>query len=93
MAEDTLAEMIAEKQRTHGDFTDHGRVTQNLKRAMRASPNWEALTDTQKEGLEMIQHKIARVLAGNPDEADHWIDVEGYARITRARLAPAGGAA
>ena len=36
--------------------------------------------------LEMIVHKIGRILAGNPNHLDHWVDVEGYARITKERL-------
>ena len=40
----------------------------------------------QREGLEMIAHKVGRILAGNPSFPDHWFDIEGYARITRERL-------
>jgi hypothetical protein len=31
----------------------------------------------------MILHKLARVLSGNPDNADHWDDIGGYARLGR----------
>jgi hypothetical protein len=36
--------------------------------------------------LEMIAHKIARVLNGNPDHHDHWHDISGYAQCAAERL-------
>lgn len=77
---------LVERKQQHGDFTDHARIAQKLKAQMWVEPTWEALSPTQKEALEMIQHKIARVLAGNPNFADHWADIEGYSRIARERL-------
>jgi hypothetical protein len=41
----------------------------------------------QRESLEMNQHKVARILAGNPDEPDHWFDIAGYATLVHQRLA------
>ena len=73
----------------HGDFTDHARITQNLKAVMvdpAGKSNWNLLSATQREALEMIQHKIGRILAGDPNHVDHWLDIEGYARIARERL-------
>jgi hypothetical protein len=29
----------------------------------------------------MIFHKIARILNGNPDYVDNWIDIAGYAKL------------
>jgi hypothetical protein len=34
----------------------------------------------------MIIHKIGRIVTGNPDVPDHWLDIEGYARLVRDRL-------
>jgi hypothetical protein len=58
-------------------------VSQAIKDAMKSGPNWISLTDVQAESLEMIALKIARVLSGNPDYADHWDDVIGYAKLAR----------
>lgn len=81
-----LDDTLQMRRSQHGDFTDHARIAQELKRTMQAEPSWELLTPTQRESLEMIQHKIARILAGNPNHADHWVDIEGYSRIARERL-------
>lgn len=35
----------------------------------------------QREAMEMIVHKIGRIIHGNPHEADHWRDIAGYALL------------
>ena len=47
----------------------------------RVQLNKGPLSDTQKESLEMIVHKIGRILAGDPSFQDHWDDIAGYAKI------------
>lgn len=84
------------RQSTHGDFKDNGRIMQALKHCMRQGLNWPIsvgnglftgasgaipLTFEQMEALEMIQHKIGRILSGNPNEPDHWHDIAGYATL------------
>ena len=83
---DVVGEILAERAKRHGDFTDHAEITQRIKQVFYGSPNWHILTNTQKEGLEMAAHKIGRILAGDPNHADHWLDIEGYIRIARERL-------
>jgi hypothetical protein len=85
----TLAETLAERQKRYGHFIDHARITQVIKHAMRlgyAAPGWERLTDDQKESLEMVAHKIGRILSGDPDYADSWHDIAGYAKLVDDRL-------
>ena len=72
------------RQSTHGDFRDNGRIMQRLKFLMRTDGvNWQAgkLEEFQQEALDMIQHKIGRILSGNPSEPDHWLDICGYAQL------------
>ena len=40
----------------------------------------------QREALEMIQHKVARILNGDPTYTDNWIDIAGYATLVANRL-------
>lgn len=35
----------------------------------------------QMEALDLIATKIARICNGDPDEPDHWTDIQGYARL------------
>lgn len=78
--------ILAERGRNYGDFKGHAMITQSLKRSMKLGRSWTALTDDQKEALDMIAHKIGRILNGNPDFIDSWVDIEGYAHLVSGRL-------
>jgi len=87
-----LEEVLKERGSTHGDFTDLARCSQRLKTVVndelsrRGSRGQPALALTQREALDMILHKIGRIIAGDPDLEDHWQDISGYAEITRQRI-------
>ena len=63
---------LAERGTRYGAFSEHARITQNLKRAMIDSPNWSKLSDDKREALEMLQHKVGRILNGDPEFHDSW---------------------
>lgn len=73
--------IIDERQKTHGDFYRVAGTAQELKDVLRRGKNWKTLDDTQRETLEMIATKIARILSGDPHEVDHWRDIAGYAAL------------
>jgi hypothetical protein len=70
---------LPERQRTHGDFGRVSECAQRLKEFWRAYPSWSRMTPSQKEGIEMIEHKLCRILCGDPNFRDHWQDIAGYA--------------
>ena len=72
---------LTERGNRYGKFDEHARITQNIKTAMGNSKNWMTLDDAKKEALEMIAHKIGRILNGDPDYADSWHDIGGYAKL------------
>lgn len=76
---------LEERQKTHGDFSTHAYISQILKNGLH-NGNWHDLDFDQKESLEMIVHKIARILNGNPNIHDHWHDIVGYAKLVADRL-------
>jgi hypothetical protein len=78
--------ILAERSKTHGDFTDNARIMQALKAVVHQSNNWETLTDVQREALHMILHKIGRICSGNPNVHDHWDDIAGYAKLASERI-------
>ena len=84
MSEPTnVHEMLEGRATRYGTFEGHARISQALKRAMQDSPNWSKLTDVQKEGLEMVQHKIARMLNGDPLYLDNIVDIVGYSTLVK----------
>lgn len=77
---------LAQRGKRYGAFPSHARITQSLKRAMQDSPNWSSLTDQQREALEMVAHKIGRILNGDPNYHDSWHDIIGYAKLIADEL-------
>lgn len=82
----SIEDILLERGKTHGDFTDNARVMQALKRIVHAEVGWDRLTDVQREALHMILHKVGRIISGNPNVKDHWDDIAGYAKLTSERI-------
>lgn len=79
-------ELLAERQKTHGEYGEHARCTQEILRVLQAERGYPTLTDMQKESLHMIAHKMGRIVTGNPNIEDHWDDIAGYAVLISQRL-------
>lgn len=77
---------LAERGNRYGEFPGHARITQDIKRAMIGSGRWHLLNDSQREALEMIAHKIGRILNGDPNYHDSWHDIVGYAKLVADEL-------
>lgn len=71
---------------THGHFPTQGGFSQRLKAQCRMTPNWGNMQDYQKEALEMVLHKVSRILFGDADEVDHWDDIAGYSKLVSNEL-------
>lgn len=74
--------ILSERGQTHGPFKQQAALTQELKDCVRRCPEWNELAAHHKESIEMIFHKVARVVTGNPDFPDHWDDIAGYAKLS-----------
>ncbi len=79
---------LTERGNRYGKFSGHAQVTQEIKRVMsrHAAALNKTFTDSQWEALEMIAHKIGRIVNGDPDYADSWVDIAGYAKLVADEL-------
>jgi hypothetical protein len=77
---------LAERGKRYGEFHEHARICQGIKKAMWAQAGWQRLADDQMQALETIADKIARILNGDPDYLDNWHDIIGYAKLIENRL-------
>lgn len=78
--------ILKEREETHGLYADVSQTAQSLKNSFAVQPNWVVLSPVQRESLDLIATKLARILNGDPDEIDHWEDVAGYARLVVREL-------
>ena len=75
--------LLAERGARYGTFAEHALLTQSLKALMvgHAKKHSKEFTAAQAEALDMIAHKIGRIVNGDPNYADSWRDIEGYAKL------------
>ena len=78
--------LLALRGARYGAFADNAEISQGLKAQMRECKKWSALDPDMKEALEMVAHKISRILAGDPHYDDSWVDIAGYATRVADRL-------
>lgn len=85
---DSLAATLAARGKSYGVFAHHAAVTQNLKVYIRGelAAREKELTASQQESIDMICHKLGRIINGDPDHADSWHDIAGYAQLVADEL-------
>jgi len=95
-----IQQVLNERGSRYGNFDTNAEIAQRLKDAMKDSPSWDVLKPYQKEALEMIQHKISRMLNGDVTYDDNVVDIIGYAELMleqmradaeKAKTPPLGG--
>jgi hypothetical protein len=81
-------ETLDERAQDYGKFKDGAALMQGIKRLLadHAASHDKTFADDQWEALEMIVHKIGRIVNGNPDKVDSWVDIAGYATLVADRL-------
>ena len=80
--------VLEERGSRYGPFITHAAITQQLKEvtARHLHHRGKVLKPDQQEALDMIYHKIGRIINGDPDYADSWVDIAGYAKLVADRL-------
>jgi len=83
-----IGDVLKERGSRYGQFQDHAALSQKLKAVMMMhdADKYDKMAPDQREALEMIAHKQARILNGDPDYADSWRDIAGYATLVADRL-------
>lgn len=83
-----IDEILTERGNRYGPFLSHAMITQMLKNTTNTylTQHNKLLMPDQQEALDMIFHKIGRILNGDPDYVDSWVDIAGYAKLVADRL-------
>lgn len=74
-----IDEVLKEREKNYGDFASFSFVSQSLKKLT----NLGCFDDYQQEALDMILHKIARIINGDASHIDSWRDIAGYATLAQ----------
>lgn len=81
-----IEETLEEREENYGSFKSFAETSHAIKTAMRGSNGWYDLSNDKREALEMVAHKIARILNGNSNYRDSWHDCIGYLRLIERDL-------
>jgi hypothetical protein len=77
--------ILTERGSQYGSFVSHAEITQQLKSVVETYNKGNLGADMQ-EALDMICHKMGRIINGNPAHIDSWDDIAGYAKLVADRL-------
>ena len=75
------ASVLQERSTTHGDFEHGAVISQSLKRALAAGAGWKTMDVVQREALEAVAGKLARIVTGDSSFLDHYRDIIGYTQL------------
>ncbi|WP_353247302.1 DUF6378 domain-containing protein, partial [Limnohabitans sp.] len=81
-------ETLDNRAQDYGKFIEGAEIMQMLKRIVHnyIEARGTKLAFDQREAIDMIIHKLGRIINGNPDKVDTWVDIAGYAKLVADRL-------
>lgn len=82
----STAETLEERGKRYGNYLRQTEISYGIKHEMREGTLFDTLEVDQQDALDMIAVKISRILNGDPDYADNWADIAGYATLVKDRL-------
>lgn len=81
-----LQETLKQRGSVHGDFWQSAVTRDAMMQAAERTPNYNNMEPAQRRSISMIIEKMARILYGDADCADHWHDIAGYATLIDNKL-------
>lgn len=87
-ADTNVDAILNERATTYGSFAGQASVAQRLKAVAHqfAGQNNKTFAPDQAEALDMIFSKVGRILNGDPNHIDSWVDIAGYVTLVADRL-------
>jgi hypothetical protein len=82
---DAIHAVLADRGQKYGNFLRQSSIAQTIKNAIFLQASAELQAD-QREALHMIAVKISRIVNGDANYADSWVDIAGYAQLVADRL-------
>lgn len=73
--------LIEERSNTHGDYMVNSEITWTIKEALHRGAHYDSMHPAMKETLDMVAHKMHRIVNGDPFFKDHWVDMTGYPHL------------
>jgi hypothetical protein len=83
-----VSQILDDRGKRYGNYLMQARITDYLRTVIvdRLTERWVGLESDQLDAINMICVKLARIANGDPDYADNWRDIAGYATLVADRL-------
>jgi hypothetical protein len=81
-----IEETLDRRGRNYGEFINIATTAQDLKSVLKYGVNYSMLEPDMAEALDMIAHKMSRLVNGDCYHRDSWHDIMGYARLIDMKL-------
>lgn len=82
----SIDNLLDERGSRYGNYLQQATVVETLWQTLATALNGRTLAPDQADALRMICVKLSRVVNGDPDYADNWCDIAGYAQLVADRL-------
>ena len=83
-----IVETLEQRGQNYGDYGNMAYVAQKIKDVLRDGGAWLRVNPAQRESLDLMATKMARIVCGDPNLPDHWHDIGGYAKLAEDRCPP-----
>jgi hypothetical protein len=77
----SVTDLLHDRGLVHGKWEENARLSWYFQLVLMSGANWKELSNSQRVALQMIVHKIGRILSGDMNYRDHWDDIIGYAKL------------
>jgi hypothetical protein len=74
-------QILGERGNRYGTFESNARTCQLLKNVLHSQEGWYRLSYVQREAVEMMMHKISRLVNGDATYLDTVVDIAGYNQL------------
>ncbi len=83
-----ISKTLGDRAERYGEFIGQAEVAMKLKTIIKNSlaSREKKLAFDQLEAIDMICSKIGRIVNGDHNYADSWVDIAGYAKLVADRL-------
>lgn len=85
-----IQDLLSSRDSLYGSFMRQSETAQALKQMLFERCDPSRMSADQAEAINMICVKLSRIVNGDPNYVDSWVDIAGYAQLVVNRLqAPA----
>ena len=76
-----INEILKERGSRYGSFREGAMLAYQLKDPLHSHPNWKYISADKREAIDTIMSKVSRIVHGDPEYRDSWVDIIGYTQL------------